>query len=97
MLHLELRLLGTQLLELRMGRQDDERTDEWWRGSLDDDADDSEESEPHEWIGCQFPLFAFSEEADEDDEDDEDDDPENDPELDLDEEWATLESDDENR
>jgi hypothetical protein len=83
MFHLELRLLGTQLLELRLGRgrQDDERTDEWWRGSLDDEADDSEESEPHEWIGCQFPFFPVTEEDDEQQEDD------------IDEEWATFDRD----
>lgn len=126
MFNLELRLLGTQLLELRLGRQRGERTDGWreepqpyaWVGGqpltmqetfaiirdaqeadaddelgngieLDDDDhddDESEGSEPHEWIGCQFPLIAYAPEADEDHELGDG--------IDLDEEWAIFGRDD---
>ena len=91
MLNLELRVLGTQLLELRLGRQQDARPDEWWRGYKDglsdrENADaetaDSEESEPHEWIGCQFPIIADVHEAEEDDELGDG--------SELDEEWAMF-------
>jgi hypothetical protein len=73
MLNLELRLLGTQLLELRVGRQGDERTDEWRRGyqdgrfdreDADDETADNEPSECYEWIGCQFPIIDDAQEAD---------------------------------
>ena len=76
MINLNLRVLGTQLLELRLGRERGERTDEWWPcyqdGRFDrqhaggETADGEEESQPHEWTGCQFAITADAQEADQD-------------------------------
>ena len=35
MVNLEVRVLGTSLLELRLGRKPEEHNDEWWRGYQD--------------------------------------------------------------
>jgi hypothetical protein len=83
MLHLELRLLGTQLLDLRLGRQDT-GNHQWLAGYESgrwdhDSAEDEDDDEPSAWIGCQGPLFGFMPDAEAEDGD-----------TDLNEEWATF-------